>query len=506
MSSADTTPAPRSQGLAFLGLNLSWLLLAWVLALAAWVRMGQLQSSDVGWLLSTAEWMLDGRRASVDFFEVNPPGSTLIYVPAVMLGRLIRLSPDLMNQLLVFALAMAVAWLAASRFAPAIAEKDARLKFMAGLLVVFLILPSHAFTQREHIGSLCLMPWLAIAATRERPASVLLRLAAGVGFGCAGIAKPHLVLIPLAVLAFEFFRVRSLKAFAHEVFCVENIAAGLVLLTYAAAIVFVFPEFLSTVLPRVVDVYLPVRKNIFYLLCYAGVWICLLLCVLSFALKKAAPVLSRSADVFMVASIGGVFIYVIQAKGLYYHIYPAVAFGSITFMLRLAGGAYESQKPIVRLCLSALAVFCVFLGYIYFDTRNSAEIRATVHEIEKIDPSPRILMISGDLETGFPVTRLTHGTWVQRQPFLWMAYGAYKIAYDTAPNATQREMLNRYIALERKILAEDIINGKPTIILIEGNRAFDWKNWAEEDLKISNLLKEYRVASVSDWVTILQKR
>ena len=86
------------------------------------------------------------------------------------------------------------------------------------------------------------------------------------------------------------------------------------------------------------------------------------------------------------------------------------------------------------------------------------------------------------------------------------AYGAYKLANDTKPDAAQMEMLKRYVALERKILAEDIINGKPTIILIEGNRAFPWKDWAGEDPEISSSLQGYRTAFVSDWVTILHKR
>ncbi len=506
MSSADTISAQKRQGPALSAPFVSLILLAWVFVLAVWVRVNQLQSSDVGWLLSTAEWMLDGRRASIDFLEVNPPGSTLIYVPAVVLGRLSGLGSDLTNEFLVFLFAMAAAWFAAGRFAGAESETYIRLKYVTGLLIVFLILPSHAFTQREHVGTLCLIPWLAIAATRDQGAGILLRVIAGIGIGCAGLAKPHLVLVPAAVQVFELYGLRSMKAFAAEILRVENFAAGLVLMTYGGAIYFVFPDYLTNVLPRVADVYLPVRRGIFELMGFAGVRIALLLCALSLALKNWTRPGYGSSEVFVVAAAAGILVYFIQAKGFPYQIYPAVAFGFIAFGLRLADGAYEMQGSLVRACLAGMAVICAFLGYLYFDTRNAAEIKATAREIAKVDTSPRILMISGDLETGFPVTRLAHGTWVQRQPFLWMAYGAYKIARDTKPHGAQLETLKRYIALERKILAEDIVNGKPTIILIEGNRAFRWKEWAEEDPEIAGLLKGYRVASMSDWATILQKR
>ena len=48
-------------------------------------------NEDEAWLLICAQRLLDGGRSLTDFYQPNPPMSTLMYVPDVLLSRLTHL-------------------------------------------------------------------------------------------------------------------------------------------------------------------------------------------------------------------------------------------------------------------------------------------------------------------------------------------------------------------------------------------------------------------------------
>ena len=61
---------------------------------------GDLQQSligldtDVSWLITVGEKMLDGQRLYIDIFEVNPPASVWIYFPGIAVARAIGVTPN----------------------------------------------------------------------------------------------------------------------------------------------------------------------------------------------------------------------------------------------------------------------------------------------------------------------------------------------------------------------------------------------------------------------------
>src|SRR4051812_36692461 len=74
-----------------------------VIVLVALVeRWYVMPNANVAWLLTVAERMIDGQRIYVDTIETNPPFSIWLYLPAVWIGRLLRLRPEYVSDALVF--------------------------------------------------------------------------------------------------------------------------------------------------------------------------------------------------------------------------------------------------------------------------------------------------------------------------------------------------------------------------------------------------------------------
>src|SRR5689334_22411009 len=78
-------------------------LMAIALLIAIVVRAMSWLNCDVSWLLTLGERVLSGARPYIDFTEPNPPASILIYLPAILIGRLFGFAPELAVTLLIFA-------------------------------------------------------------------------------------------------------------------------------------------------------------------------------------------------------------------------------------------------------------------------------------------------------------------------------------------------------------------------------------------------------------------
>jgi hypothetical protein len=76
-------------------------LLTVVAAAAALRAIGHLDT-DVSWLITLGEKTLLGRCPYIDFLEVNPPASILLYLPAVAAARVAHVPAELAVNLCVF--------------------------------------------------------------------------------------------------------------------------------------------------------------------------------------------------------------------------------------------------------------------------------------------------------------------------------------------------------------------------------------------------------------------
>ncbi len=494
---------PSAAGLRPVEANTAlWLTASLAVAGAIYLRTQTLINHDVAWLLSAAEWLLDGRRMSVDFFEVNPPGAVLIYLPAAWLGRLLHVSSDLPLEVVIFALVAVTIWFVTSRLITLCALPHSGAVIAAVLAILLLVAPAHEFAQREHIGLLLLLPWLAIFATSDVRTHRTTRMIVGIGMALAVVAKPHFILVPAILQAMALMRTRKLAS----LFSLENICAGITLAIYLALVVLAYPDFLNTILPRASEVYLPARISLAsqFLLPSTTLW--LLVALMTVYLRPATGSFKFAAEVFLVASATGFLIYLLQGKGSEYHNMPALICGLFALSLNLMDAWRTPKSCLVLALVSGLAILAVAQSYALHNQHRNSRTRELAKIVSRLDAAPRLLAVGADISIGFPLTRMTNGVWVQRQPFFWLALGSRWLAMANPDSARMVEVKQRYDRLEREILHEDISRSCPTIILAQDSAAAtSWLAWARQDPQFVKLMDDYRFVSTVEDVSVFQR-
>jgi hypothetical protein len=204
-----------------------WLALAALFVTALALRHLLAANTDVSWLLTVAERVLGGQRLYVDVIETNPPMAVLIYMPGVLIARVLGLPAEMVTDGLVFvaifsSLAIAVGILKHAR-AP---EGSSGWPLALLAFAVLAVLPAKTFGQREHIAIIELLPMLALYAVRakgKRPPLWAI-LVAGVGAGLAMAFKPYFAIGIFCGLVALAAQARSWR----PLFAPENFVAAVV--------------------------------------------------------------------------------------------------------------------------------------------------------------------------------------------------------------------------------------------------------------------------------------
>lgn len=453
---------------------------------AALLRLTDVPNTDVTWLLACAQWLLDGKRLGVDILETNPPGSILIYMPGALAGRLSGLDAHSINIALTLLCAAALCVWSASRISHALDRPQLTAMMTAGFAIILLVTPYNNLAQREHIGVLAMLVWLTLAATPAQPASLAMKLLAGAGLTIAAMAKPHLLLVPALAQIATMAATRSWAG----LFSVQNIAGAVGILAYAAFTPVLFPEYFSDVLPRVIDTYLPVRIPLLAIMIRPAFLLALAMAALAMlmALRGGA---ANAGRLFLIAAAGACLADVAQAKGFNYHALPFFILAGLAAVISMAAvwrapDSAPRKSMIFFALLSAIAVLA-------FTAPVRPQIRAVAAELSRLATPPRVLALAGNLTTSYPAVHMVKATWVQRPPFLYLAIGAER-QRRSGVTPQRSEALARYDELERRMLAQDIVNGRPDIILVQLTPELDWLEWARRDRELAALLSAYAPA------------
>src|ERR1700680_4806398 len=84
-----------------------WLSIALVFAVAILLRQIVPLNTDVSWLLTIGERVLDGQRLYVDIVEINPPMAVFAYLPGIAVARALGVDPKNVTDALILILAAA---------------------------------------------------------------------------------------------------------------------------------------------------------------------------------------------------------------------------------------------------------------------------------------------------------------------------------------------------------------------------------------------------------------
>jgi hypothetical protein len=480
---------------------LSWISIVILFAAAVVLRHIVPANTDVSWLLTVGERVLDGQRLYVDVFETNPPMAVLVYIPGIVIARALGLPAEVVTDGLMFAAIFVALAIVARILKNSSVLEGAQGRLLAPLaFAVLAVLPMQAFGQREHIAVVELLPMLAVFGVRmkgEVP-STWMAVIAGCGAGFAVSFKPHFAIAIICAVFCLAVYLRSWKA----VFTAENLIAAGIALLYAASIIALFPEFITIVGPLVRDVYIPVGLSLQALLERPAlpIWG---VAILATVVLKRHDSIDVACLLLLTTSLGFAAVFILQRKGWPYHSYPMLALALLAL-----GQAIASSTPRTALdrgCRAGAVVLCAILfarSMVWFDSFfDAGPVQAA---IARLGPHPRILAISAEPALGHPLVRALNGTWVSRQQGLWVeAYLEYMRQHGII-GPQGNPALDLYAARERAMLIEDINRVRPSVILVD-NMNGDWGAWLRSHPDVSGLLSDYRLVETVGRIDILNK-
>jgi hypothetical protein len=357
-----------------------------VTALVTALRMNGTVDSDVAWQLWIAGRIHAGANLYRDIIETNPPLWFWMALPVERLAALLHLRVE---AVLVASIGWTVALslVATERLIGHIAPLR-RALLLVGAALTLAAMPWAHVGQREQIVLIGALPYAALIAARREGKRVPPLLAALIGLGAAlGFALKHYFLIVPALLELWLIaggprRWRPIRA--------EIIALVATGSAYAAAIAFIEPDFVTTIVPLLrlaYDVFgAPSLRYLFGPFAIAGLLLLALLAGHARALARA-PL----AAALFIACIGFTAVYFIQSKGWPYHAIPLVGLA----LLALAALLAECHAPLRWLRLMAPGIL-VLPFYISADEALHPSL-----------PAPDVINAVSGLHKGDPVAFVT---------------------------------------------------------------------------------------------------
>lgn len=209
--------------------------------------------SDAAWLIQAAEHFWQGQKLSEYYFDTNPPMCFLVYLPVVWLEKLTGMAT--WNALIAYTLFLNAVSIGFSayflRLWPVAPLQRYIILFAFTLATTLFLL--NGYGQKDHLIAIGLLPFCLaqLAITYKHNVNRALIWLALIAFIPFLLIKPHYGLLPTALLLQRLWKDRSLKIVLHADFLV--LTGGV--LTYAALIWVYFQDFIETVLPLSLNIY-----------------------------------------------------------------------------------------------------------------------------------------------------------------------------------------------------------------------------------------------------------
>ncbi len=473
-----------------ISMSYRWIIVSAILLMALLVQMPVVLNADLSCLLTEGEKVLDGGKLGVDVFELNPPLSVYLYMPALQLARITGIAPEIIVIILVMIEIVAALVIIDRAAAAAKLGADERSITACVLAFLFAIFPSAVFGQREHIAVVAMTPFVAIAAIRWRglapgPVAIL----AGLGAGLAMSLKPYLTLVVGLPIILCVLRQRSIR----PLFSPEACAAAAVVVGYAAVLAIFFPAYLLTFAPMVTAAYVPLRMDFGDLLFFPAVML-----VASVGLVRLlAPQDFKwegGATPWLAAAVGGAASFIIQGKGWTYTAFALCMFASAAPLL-------QARTKTLRLPV----MICALAAIVCIGSRLSLQVRPfppLEGRILALAKHPRLITIGDHVALGHPLVRQINATWAGNTCGQALAAGSMLQQKSSQLPEGERAKLDGIINFERRLLLADLRAGRPNVILVDtyllSSMPFDWLAWANSDPDLKAELSRYREVEDAD--------
>ncbi len=419
-------------------------------------------NADVTWYLVASRLIAGGADLYRDLREPNPPFVVWLSQGATQLASASGLPPHRWYFLataawLLAALALSRRLLAA---VPALPSPQAGC-LLIGLAWIFAVVPGLHAGQRDHLAAIGLLPYLVAAATAARTPGRWPRLAVALGLAGAIALKPHYLIVPLAIEAWQLRRTggRFWPALRQTARRSEALSALPMVLAAALLCLILEPDYLAFLLShgRLYAALPPLPLE-------WQAWTLLVLLPLATALALRAR-LSLAASLLL-GGCGALAVTALQGKWWDYHLLAPTLLllaGLLAALLAMRPG---SHRPAGAAALALLLLALPAVGWaalsswrhlrLYqLDWRKppfQAELEGWIAAAGGAEA--RVAVLSGHVVDYMPAVYASGAAWALPDPSLWQlaAYPRLRPPQDAALDALLAEIVAGLAAAPPELL------------------------------------------------------
>lgn len=453
-----------------------WLVMCCFFIVAILMQSSIFCNTDARWLLHAAVKFINGGKYYHDFFETNPPMILYLNIPPVLLGKFLHLPIGFIFRVYVFLLAI-LSLIVCSVLLKKIyydRPKWMRRIFICALAYVFVILPAHAFGEREHLALLLTAPYFFLAALRSDNYKALIKLAVLVGIlaGLGFAIKPYFV-IPFALIElYLMFSNKKLFAWLR----LETLIIIGIFIVYLVTIFIFTPEYIFQVVPLAWQFYFSsVGKPYMYI--FSSIWMLFFLLSTGFFVLFYELVEQKNLVIIIfLVSVGFICAYILQRTMWFYHTLPSYAFSLLLLVQLLQEIIFKPLKTKIkfkRIKIFFLVLILVTFGLIIpFEAFYTIFFSDTLRKVDQLikfvkhnTPNHKVYFFTTSLDLTYRIFDKAGVQSASRFPSQLLLPGILK-RLNSAKTAEQKNKINRYKQQIIDAVVEDMSLYKPDLIII----------------------------------------
>ncbi len=471
-----------------------------VLCLLPWFSTyyNQVVNTDIAYLTTASERLLDGQKMSEAYYDTNPPLSIILSVPSIWISQ--TFGVELFHAIKIYhLLILAFCTLLSAMLIKNIKTLKVEEKTLAlmGFLSAATFMTAYDFGQRDHLLGLSLFSLfiLQYKQTYKIKTGKIVKLLTLTTASAFILLKPHFGLIPLFMFVYRAVKQKRITVFLD----IDFIALSLAAIAYIAIILTYFGDFTATILPDVIDLYLVQSSENARFSSLSTMIIC---AVILAALIMLTGVKNHMIILLAIVSVISFIPAIIQAKGWFYHALPAyMLMGAALALLirssiiKIIGGKQERSDAfprILSLILSAGIVF--YVPSAISQTKNPTFTHEKYQNTALVDLIKNCEQQSGQcpfyvmhniINLPHELSLYSGQEHASRFPVPWFMAPLIAFNYDPANTHLTQEDVKRFENKYEKMMIEDFKKYDPQLIFVAnlenpfGDGKFNLKEYIE---------------------------
>jgi hypothetical protein len=461
-------------------------------------------NTDANWLLHATARLLGGGKYYYNFFETNPPMILLINIPPVLLAKVLHLSMASVFRGYVFLIAIFSSTLCAVLVKKIYQQSPAWMwrTFVLAVIFIFMVVPVHAFGEREHIALMLTAPYVFFMVLRVRNLqlpiifALLIGVLAGIGFAI----KPYFIVPFVLVELYLMFKRKCWLAWIRP----ESLTICGILIIYVISIFVFFSEYVIKVLPLVWKLYF-VTVHYPWLAVAFSVWVIFFLISIGYYFAFYDWKSYRDfRTVLLLASIGFICAYFLQHTMWFYHALPSYAFSLLLLVQLLQEMLIQTEIKKIHLFLLVviILIFAVITPgisfYVALKHDRDIKVTQTINFIRHNASNGKIYVFATTINIPYRFIDQLKVKSVSRFPSQLLLPGLIK-QLAAVRTTQQKNLFNRYKHEIIGMVTDDLRLYKPDLIIVDNllnkflfpQQKFNYFDFFSQDKEFKRIIASY---------------